>query len=197
VNSSAAAAAANPGDATLAARAAAFAAFATSYVSNITTAAQNAANAATTAQATANAAALATLTADVTTATNAINEFYDDVVADNAAPPPKPTTDANGNLLPTATQTIQGQISAANAGWHRLAGFAAYRCALAQEVLPLVHHSATRQSQSTHRIGTPTLLLHSYHRTELQRQSKARSTRPARFGFRCMYLSFSSSFRRP
>jgi hypothetical protein len=43
-----------------------------------------------------------------------------------------------------------------NAGWHRLVGFAAYRCALAQEVLsPLEHRTTSRQSQSTHRQGWP------------------------------------------
>ena len=114
VSSAAAAAAANPGDATLAARAAAFAAFASSYVSNITTAAQSAADASTTAQANANATALATLTAEVTTATAEINTFYDGIVAANATAPAKPTTDANGNPLPTATQSIIGQINAAN-----------------------------------------------------------------------------------
>ena len=75
---------------------------------------------------------------------------------------------------------------------HRLGRFGPYRCAWAQEV----HCLEFRQSQSTHRMGTPTLLPHSYHRAELPRQSQARSTRPARSGFRCIYLSFSSSFCR-
>ncbi len=61
----------------------------------------------------ANAASLATLTAEVTAATNAINEFYDDVVADNAAPPPV-DTDADDDgvpdpVMPSATQTMAAQ----------------------------------------------------------------------------------------
>jgi len=66
-------------------------------------------------------------------------------------------------------------------GWPRL--LATWACRRLFYLARATHESAP---QSIQEIGTPTVWCRTYHRAELQRQSSARSTRPALTGLVCM-----------